>query len=182
MNQHHSPRHPAAVDQPGFTLVELMVIVAVIGIISGMGLQTMASFLQEQRLRQATFELVAYLQSARARAQREDRLCQLAISGTRVGPSSATPNSCSTLSSLDLQTAAGLASLTLAGNASTAPISFSRFGVLATVGSTATLTLPRMLYLSTSGTSQQRCVFLDLLSIREGWRSGDTGACTYSNG
>ena len=66
-------RHPHG---RAFTLVELMVIVAVIGIVSGVAYTTMAAFLQEQKLRQASLELASYLQSARARAQPERRLSQ----------------------------------------------------------------------------------------------------------
>lgn len=179
---------------PGFTLVELLVIVAVIGITSVVGLQSMASFLQEQRLRQAAFELVAYLQSARARAQRENGFCQLQISGTSLAPTTAANNRCAVITradgtvtpalpSLDLSTVSGLSTLALQGSTAN-PITFGRAGVLA-AGRTGNspAALPRMLYVRvTSGTSQQRCVFLDLLSIRDGWRNGASGTCTYTSG
>jgi len=169
----------------GFTLVELMVIVAVIGIVSAIGFSSMASFLQEQRLRQASLELASHLQSARSRAQREGGFCQLAVSGTTVSPTAASGNVCATapaLGSLDLAAVWGASGLVVSGSTSS-PLSFSRYGALASETSgTGLLPMPRVLYLGANGTSVQRCVFLDLLSIRVGWRNGSSGTCTYSNG
>lgn len=166
----------------GFTLVEVLVIVAVLGIVSGMALTGMARFLQEQRLRQAAFELSAHLQSARARAQRQNGICQLQISGTSLAPSGASGNVCAAspaLPNLDLAGLSGAEGLGMTGSTSD-PITFSPYGVLATA--TASSSAMRMLYLSANGTSVQRCVFLDLVSIRIGWRNGSSGVCSYGSG
>lgn len=173
-----------------FTLVELMVIVAVIGIVSGVAITGMATFLQEQKLRQATAELASYLQSARARAQREggaqeggDGFCQLAVSGTQIAPTTATGNVCNNppvQPSLDLAAVSAASGLAVTASAST-PITFTRLGTL--VGTPATATMPRMIYLSANRASLQTCVFLDLVGIRTGWRpAGASGACTYTSG
>ena len=161
-----------------FTLVELMVIVAVIGIVSGVAITGMAPFLQEQKLRQATAELASYLQSARARAQREGGFCQLAVSGTQIAPTTATGNVCNNAPvqpSLDLAAVSAASGLAVTASPST-PITFTRLGTLATA------TMPRMITLSANRTTMQTCVFLDLVGIRTGWRLGASGTCTYTNG
>ena len=161
-----------------FTLVELMVIVAVIGIVSGVAITGMAPFLQEQKLRQATAELASYLQSARARAQREGGFCQLAVSGTQIAPTTATGNVCNNAPvqpSLDLAAVSAASGLAVTASPST-PITFTRLGTLATA------TMPRMITLSANRTTMQTCVFLDLVGIRTGWRLGASGTCTYTSG
>lgn len=174
-------RHPHG---RAFTLVELMVIVAVIGIVSGVAYTTMAAFLQEQKLRQASLELASYFQSARARAQREGGFCELAFSGassTQVGPGATTAASGNVCKndpqqpSLDVAAVSGASGLVVQASPSTA-ITFTRQGSLAST------TMPRMIYLSAPGTTQQRCLFLDLVGIRTGWRTGNSGACTYTSG
>ena len=169
-----------------FTLVELLVIVAVIGIVSGVAITGMATFLQEQKLRQATAELASYLQSARARAQREGGFCQLAVSGTQIAPTTLTgvvgainvcnsPNNPPVQPSLDLAAVSAASGLAVTASPST-PITFTRLGTLATA------TMPRMITLSANRTTMQTCVFLDLVGIRTGWRLGASGACTYTSG
>ena len=167
--------------QAGFTLVELLVIVAVIGIVSGIGLTTMASFLQEQRLRQAAFELASYLQSARARAQRDGKICRVEIDGTStIKPSNSSDNGCTQLPELNLQAVSGASGLTT-DSSSAGTMTFTPAGTLA---------FPNpfyspMIYLRYSGASStkvQRCLYLDLVSIRIGWRNGEQGACIYTRG
>lgn len=172
--------------QQGFTLVELMVIVAVIGIASALTFTSMARFLQDQRLRQASLELASYLQSARARAQREGGICQLTLSGTSLAPSSVANNRCAAtttseaLAALDLAAVSGANGLAISGSIAD-PITFTPMGVLASPNLSSS-TLLRILYLSANGTTLQRCVFLDLLSIRVGWRNTNSGVCSYANG
>jgi len=180
-------RHPHG---RAFTLVELMVIVAVIGIVSGVAYTTMAAFLQEQKLRQASLELASYLQSARARAQREGGTCELAFSGaslTLIGPTATSGNVCNTpplQPSLNLATVPGVSGLTMSGSGSTTAITLTRLGTLASksLSGPTVPAMPRMIYLSAPGTTQQRCLFLDLVGIRTGWRTGNSGACTYTSG
>lgn len=182
----------------GFTLVESLITVAVIGIVSGMGYPTLTAFMQEQRLSSSSQALMAYLQSARARAERlatNDSTCQLTITGITIGPSAISNNICDGIPSLNLAQASGITGLTLTmdqnmPNGTTYPISFNRSGTLVAeilAGTTSSVLvssvtpMPRMIYLSASGTQQQRCVFLDMVSIRLGWRTGSSGVCTYAS-
>ena len=165
-----------------FTLVELLVIVAVMGIVSGVAITGMATFLQEQKLRQATAELASYLQSARARAQREGGFCQLAVSGTQIAPTTATGNVCNNAPvqpSLDLAAVSAASGLAVTASPST-PITFTRLGTL--VGSTATATMPRMITLSANRTTMETRVFLDLVGIRTGSRRNASELWSYTNG
>jgi Tfp pilus assembly protein FimT len=175
-----------------FTLVELMVIVAVIGIVSGVAITGMAPFLQEQKLRQATAELASYLQSARAKAQREGLSCELAFSGpssTVIGPTTTAGNVCNSgplqagLNLLSVSGASGLALRDLT-NTSIPNLTFTRFGTLASnnLSSTTVVQLPRLIELRANSTTMRTCVFLDLVGIRTGWRLGASGTCTYTNG
>jgi Tfp pilus assembly protein FimT len=160
-----------------FTLVELTVIVAVMGIVSGVAITGMATFLQEQKLRQATAELASYLQSARARAQREGGFCQLAVSGTQIAPTTLTGNVCNNAPvqpSLDLAAVSAASGLAVTASPST-PITFTRLGTLATA------TMPRMITLSANRTTMETRVFLDLVGIRTGWL-GPSGTWIYTNG
>lgn len=173
--------------QAGFTLVELLVIVAVIGIVSGIGLTTMASFLQEQRLRQAAFELASYLQSARARAQRDGKPCKLEFDGTTIRPRSSAENHCFAnsprLPDLNLATVSGASGLTITGSTTNA-ITFTPAGTLADelYGLGGRDTWTRVVYLGADRTNLQRCVFIDLVSIRIGWRNAGQTTCTYTSG
>lgn len=170
--------------------MEILITAAVLGIASGMGYPTIAAFIQEQRLNSSAQSLAAYLQGARARAERlatNNATCQLSVSGTTIGPTAISNNICSDLESLNL---AQPASMGLTVTMDLYPITFNRAGTLAAevlVGSTPSVTvayvtaMPRMIYLSASGTQQQRCVFLDMISIRLGWRTGNSGVCSYAN-
>jgi len=161
-----------------FTLVELLVIVAVMGIVSGVAITGMATFLQEQKLRQATAELASYLQSARARAQREGGFCEVAVSGTQIAPTTATGNVCNNppvQPSLDLAAVSAASGLAITASPST-PITFTRLGTLATA------TMPRMITLSANRTTMQTRVFLDLVGIRTGWRRNASEPWSYTNG
>lgn len=175
-----------------FTLVELLVIVAVMGIVSGVAITGMAPFLQEQKLRQATAELASYLQSARAKAQREGLSCELAFSGpssTVIGPTTTAGNVCNSgplqagLNLLSVSGASGLALRDLT-NTSIPNLTFTRLGTLASnnLSSTTVVQLPRLIVLSDNAIKMETCVFLDLVGIRTGWRRDASVTCTYTNG
>jgi len=178
-----------------FTILELMITVAVIGIVSTLVIRGTYTYLQEQHLRQAANELVSYLLTARARALREanvsGKACevQLNASTNRLEATNQSANICNdspALPALDLLAASGGDALTITSSQGSSPfyITFTRMGTVAAsnLSSSTTITLPRIFYLSnTPATQMQRCVMVDLNSLSIGWRnSSATALCTYN--
>ena len=166
-----------------FTILELMITVAVIGIVSTLVIRGTYTYLQEQHLRQAANELVSYLLTARA--------CevQLNASTNRLEATNQSANICNdspALPALDLLAASGGDALTITSSQGSSPfyITFTRMGTVAAsnLSSSTTITLPRIFYLSnTPATQMQRCVMVDLNSLSIGWRnSSATALCTYN--
>jgi len=192
----------------GFTLLELIVTVAVIGIVSSIVIRSTYTFLQEQKLRQAANEFVSYLLTARAKALREadepGKACEVQLNAdTTVGPTTGPLNICngsSGLPPINLLAASGGKDLTIDSNQnSTFYVTFTRMGTVASsnLSDLATfITLPRIFYFYNSATQPksadekglQRCVMVDLNSLRMGWRKWQFGTppnspsppCTYN--
>ena len=179
----------------GFTMVELLVTIAVITIVTSVLASGAFRFLQEQRLRQSANELVSYLITARARALREAtvdvKACEVALNATTktVQPTSHSNNICNdspSLPTLDLLSASGGSDLTITSSAdSPFLITFTRMGTVAStnLSSATVVTLPRIFYFSNGSpgaTQVQRCVLVDLNSVSLGWRNTPTTpSCTY---
>jgi hypothetical protein len=183
------------ISRHAFTLLELLVTVAVIGIVSSLLIRSTYTYLQEQHLRQAANELLSYLLTARSRALREANLSgkacevQLNASTSTLEATTALANICNdypVLPALDLLTASGGDALTITASEGSSPyyITFTRLGTVASsnLSSSTTITLPRIFYLSNSpATQMQRCVMVDLNSLRIGWRNSPaTAHCTYN--
>ena len=180
----------------GFTMVELLVTIAVITIVTTVLASGAFRFLQEQRLRQSANELVSYLITARARALREAtvdvKACEVALNATTktVQPTTHSDNICNdspSLPPLDLLLASGGSDLTITSSAGLSPflITFTRMGTVAStnLSSATVVTLPRIFYFSNGSpgaTQVQRCVLVDLNSVSLGWRNTPTTpSCTY---
>ena len=184
----------------GFTLFELIITVAVIAIISSIGLRNTYTFLQEQKLRQASNELLSYLLTARAKALREANVsesgtakaCEVKLdaSNNTISPSpESAANVCNdspSLPELNLLAASGASNLILTasdGGSSPLFITFTRMGTVASsnLSGSQSVSLPLTFYLSNpSATNLQRCVMVDLNTLRIGWRNSDAEACTYN--
>jgi len=179
-----------------FTLLELMVTVAVIGIVSSVVVSSTYKYMQEQQLRQAANDLVSYLITARARALREatfsGKACEVQVNASTktVEPTTHQDNICNdspALQPLDLQAGSGVSNLTITSSAGSSPflITFTRMGTVAStnLSSASVVSLPRFFYISNSSanaTQVQRCVMVDLSSVSIGWRNSATAAtCTY---
>jgi len=177
-----------------FTLLELMVTVAVIGIVSSIVIPSTFRFLQEQKLRQAANELVSYLLTARAKALREasvsGKACEVMLdnSDKTASPTTNPANVCKDappLPILNLGTASGDGNLTITSNQGSSPylITFTRMGTVASsnLSPDALVSLPRIFYLSHTSAKHQRCVMVDLNSLRMGWRNPEESlTCTYN--
>lgn len=169
-----------------FTLFELMVAVAVIGIISSWVFRSTYTYLQEQHLRQAANEFVSYLLTARARALREGslsgRACELQLIATTVAPTTHPENVCKDSPRLDLMAVSGGDHLQITSMPESSLITFNRLGVVASsnLSNSNIVPLPRIFYFSNSATQVQQCVLVDLSSLRIGWRNSPrTELCTY---
>ena len=192
----------------GFTLFELIITVAVFAIVSSIGLRSTYTFLQEQKLRQASNELLSYLLTARAKALREANVsesgtakaCEVKIESSDTIPPTISPspdsevpgvaanvcNDSPPLPELNLLAASGGSNLTLTasdGGSSPFFITFTRMGTVASsnLSPSQSVSLPRTFYLSNpTATNLQRCVMVDLNSLRIGWRNSAAEACTYN--
>jgi prepilin-type N-terminal cleavage/methylation domain-containing protein len=194
------------VSRQAFTLFELMLTVALIGIVSSLAFRSAYAYLQEQHLRQAANEFVSYLLTARARALREGsssgKACEVFLEvpsdvspkTVRVKPTTPTDlskNACNSSPVLDLRATGGGSDLTtesISGD-SAYPITFTRLGTVASrslsdVNGKPPLTLPRIFYFSNTATNVRRCVMVDLNTLRMGWRNSRPTAgdahCTYN--
>lgn len=64
-------------NQKGYTLTELMVVVAIVGVVAAMAVPTYLSYLPHLRLNAAVRDIVSYIRSARAQAAVKGRNIQL---------------------------------------------------------------------------------------------------------
>jgi prepilin-type N-terminal cleavage/methylation domain-containing protein len=188
------------ISRQAFTLLELMVTVAAIGIVLSVVIPSTYTFLQQQKLRQASNELVSYLLTARARALQQagepGKACEIKLdaSNNTIAPSANQPsNVCSDspgLPSLSLLAASGGRDLTITSSQGGSPfyITFTRMGTVAStnLSDPTAITLPRIFYFSNTATeaSLRRCVMVDLNSLRMGWRNTTStttqnSPCTY---
>jgi len=186
------------ISRQAFTLLELIITVAVIGIVSSMVIRSTYTFLQEQKLRQASNELLSYLLTARAKALREasvsGKACEVKLdaSSNTISPSPNSPanvcNESPPLPVLNLLAASGVSNLKLTASEGSSPffITFTRMGTVASsnLSSSQSVTLPRIFYLSNpdraTNSNLQRCVLVDLNSLRIGWRNSADTPCTYN--
>lgn len=179
----------------GFSVVELLITISILSIISALAANGIFSFLEQQRLRQSAIELISYLHAARARAMRESSLSgrpcevQLTAATTELAPTVATRNTCNDapgLTALNLQASSRVQGLSISsslGAQDTYLFTFTRYGTLASenLSSTAAVSYPQVLYLSGTGTTVQRCVWVDTGLIRSGWRNPPASPnCTYN--
>jgi prepilin-type N-terminal cleavage/methylation domain-containing protein len=189
------------ISRNAFTLLELMITVAVIGILSSLVIRSTYTFLQEQKLRQAANEFVSYLLTARARALREANVvpvkaCEVFLevpsnaspTTVKLKPTNHLLNVCSDIPELDLRATAGGSDLSMeslrwdqgssthVGLDSSYPITFTHLGTVASRSlsdqdTALDVGLPRIYYFSNSATQLRRCVMVDLNSLRFGWRN-----------
>jgi prepilin-type N-terminal cleavage/methylation domain-containing protein len=155
----------------GFTLLELLITVAVIGIASSITLITFLNFRRDSQLRHAAVALAGYLDVAKTVAKGAAAACQLSITATpaTVAPGT-TPGSCASQPSLNLNDEAGATGITASGSTL---ITFTSRGFV----STETIT-----YLTIPNSSIQACVRVNSPAglIHKGFRqSSSTGACNY---
>lgn len=77
----HQPLAGARKAHPGFSLAELMVVVALISIMSGLAISNFISRAQTERLKSGTQSLAAWLDSVRQISIQQSQVCTIRVSG-----------------------------------------------------------------------------------------------------
>jgi prepilin-type N-terminal cleavage/methylation domain-containing protein len=179
---HRCRRRPISTDS-AFTMVELLVVSAIMLSLSAVGFNSMQSFSEERKLRNAGIELVGYLENARTMAQATNSPCVITLTNQSEGifdpDSSAAVNSCkdegSIISKLNLSRFSGSDNLNVQvqSGSGTLPYTFTPEGTTRN-GITFLLT-------SSSLKSGGWCVNIEppLATVRLGWRQNGSNACDY---
>lgn len=172
--------------QGGFSLPELLVAMAIAGILSGIGFALFQRQWQSERTKAAGRELAARLDELRRRAQQKAGACHVAIdaAATTLGPAASNTSACGDFGVLNLRAAVQAGDdLVLCIQA----LDSSAACTTATSGSTlvftprGTATTAALLRLHRAGDSHDRCVAVvaPLGLIRSGRAAADGGSCTY---
>lgn len=149
----------------GFTLLELMITIAIIGILAAVGFPSIRNLLNSQKMKSAGFDLVTTAMLARSEAIKWGGASSASIS--IVAPSNnfssgwcitfTSSTTCSTSAPGDavMQVIKPTANVTYAYQGTAAPIAFTRTGRLS--GGTAV----KFLLTDTDGFATPRCVIID---------------------
>ncbi|MES2296741.1 MAG: GspH/FimT family pseudopilin [Pseudomonadota bacterium] len=152
MSTARAPTPPALARNGGFTLLEVLVAVAIVGVLVGLAIPSMSALVAKQRLRGASNDLFSSLIAARSEAlKRNLPVTVSSVNGTQWqgGWSTANP----TVNATDmLDQHAAIANATITGPAS---VTFNTNGRL-TNGATPTFDV------SVQGTTSLRCLKIDL--------------------
>ena len=154
--------------------MELMVTMAVAGILSGIALSSMSQPWRRQRLDTAAKELTAWLEQRRIQAIQTSSNCIISINASQAQLAAATDNSCGEFGLLDLRNSTtNSQSLTLESKDHVDELLFTPRG---------TSTTAAELRLSLEDESRQRCINITspLGLIRLGQRSSASDACDYT--
>jgi prepilin-type N-terminal cleavage/methylation domain-containing protein len=179
----------------GFTLAELMIVVVLVGILSGIAVVTLSQRWSQERLLAAARETHSWLDAQRRLAMKEGQACEITIntSNASLDPTgntislsdgSSLSNSCSSQVPLSIrdtvQNGSGI-TLTTSPNDANA-IRFSFRGLSEVTTNTGT-TNELVLKLNQPGSNKQRCikVLSPLGLIRNGWATANSETCMYSN-
>ena len=154
--------------------MELMVTMAVAGILSGIALSSMSQPWRRQRLDTAAKELTAWLEQRRIQAIQTSSNCIISINASQAQLAAASDNSCGEFGLLDLRNSTtNSQSLNLNSTDDVDELLFTPRG---------TSTTAAELSLSLPGESRQRCINITnpLGLIRLGRRSSASDACDYT--
>jgi type IV fimbrial biogenesis protein FimT len=141
---------PAPGKQNGFTIIELMIAVAVLAVLTAVAAPSLTSLVRDQRVKTATFDVYASLAFARSEAIKRNASIDLVTAGTDWAAGWTVQVAGATLKTQD-----AIQGLAITGPAS--PVSYQRDGRI--VGATA----PTFVVTASDSTSTTaRCVRVDL--------------------
>ena len=116
-------RHNKINHSKGFTIIELMIVVIIVGILAGIGMGHYQRNWKEERLKAIARETAAWLEDARLRALQQSETCIIEIDDGNTTLKAASPddgNDCVDISPLDLkQTTQNVDSLILCSDTTT---------------------------------------------------------------
>jgi prepilin-type N-terminal cleavage/methylation domain-containing protein len=184
----------------GFTLMELMVAMAVLGILSGISIVNLSQQLAKERLLAASRETHAWLETQRGIAMTDATACEITInpSAATLSPSGSTiqlrnfndkpeliDNACKNQAPLSIRDSVGNGSniaLTIEPSDATT-IRFSMRGTSEIITTENNKSSQIELKLNQPGTARQRCIKIisPLALIRNGFANTSSESCSYSS-
>ena len=187
-------------NKAGFTLVELMIAMAVLGILSGISIVNLSQQLAKERLLAASRETHAWLETQRGIAITDATACEITItpSDATLQPSGATiqlrnfndkpefiDNACKNQAPLKIRETVGNGSnISLSIEPANATlIRFSMRGTNEIITTEGDKESQIELKLSQAGTARQRCIKIisPLALIRNGFAKTSSEPCSYSS-
>lgn len=182
----------------GFTLAELLVVVALISILSGVAIASFSQRWAQERLLAAIRETHTWLESQRLIAMKEGQACEISINTTTatLDPSAENVslangetliNSCKGQAPLSIRDAVtnggGISLSTSDPHATGIRFSFRGLSEIITTSSDPNKQQVLVLKLNHPDSQKQRCIKLmsPLGLIRTGWSDANASSCQFSN-
>ena len=166
----------------GFSLLELVIVIAIIGILSGISITTFGRNRSKEELKQASREGVTWLKRVQSQAIQQHRICAITID-RQSASAVATPSSVSTLQESEQCTGIGSHTFNSPIILLKSDCPFSDDSQSLNISFTARGTMPcgGEIYLESRNKNNQRCISLlaPLGVIREGPKIQDQ--CDYTS-
>ena len=175
-------------DMSGFSILELIVVVAIIGILSGLSIVTFGQRLQKENLKLSTREATAWLQALQNKAIQQNKICEIVIDKSLNKASQITSTDsainederCTNIGSYNFE--ATIQSLNTDGqNNNICPLGQEAGKLVITYTARGTLPCGGEILLTRDDTNTTRCIALSapLGVIREGIQH--QGTCDYTS-